>query len=59
MAGMALRTDVNLAKSLSAVAVGLQSLVFSTRIKDRALGSSLAKQGLEQASHALGQVKLG
>lgn len=52
-------TDVNWVNSLTAVALGLQSLVFSARIKDRALGSSLAKQGLEQATHALGQIKLG
>lgn len=51
--------DVNLAKSLTEVAVGLQSLVFSARIKDRALGASVAKEGLGQASKALGQVKVG
>jgi hypothetical protein len=46
-------------KSLTEVAIGLQNVVYATRIKDAAVRTTLARQGIEQAKHALNSIKAG
>jgi hypothetical protein len=45
-------------KSLAEVAFGLQNVVYAARTKDPAARTALARQGLEQAKHALNSIKV-
>ncbi len=45
-------------KALTEVAVGLQSLVFSAHINDRAISSALGKLGVNQANRGLSQIEV-
>lgn len=44
---------------LTEVAFGLQNVIFAAGIKEGALRTSLAKEGLEQAKRALSSIKVG